>query len=137
MSSQLLRKYIEIISEMNQPKKISQLDANYTSKALGKNKCYHCTHFIVPNSCEVVSGVISPEGWCKYYEQGSLDEKWGEPTVVNPSERGKYEGKTLEQLHKAYNALKASGPHHKGSPEYGRMRELAFAIRAKTGWGKV
>lgn len=70
-------------------------------------------------------------------EAKDLDEKWGKPTVVSPSEKGKYEGKTLEQLHKAYNALKASGPHHKGSPEYGRMRELAFAIRAKTGWGKV
>jgi hypothetical protein len=40
-------------------------------------------------------------------------------------------------LLKTYNHLKASGPHKKGSEEYGRMRELAFAIRAKSGWGKV
>ena len=66
-----------------------------------------------------------------------LQEKWGTDTTVSPSEKGKYKGKSLEDLHKAYNALKASGPHHKGSPEYGRMRELAFAIRAKTGWGSV
>jgi hypothetical protein len=66
-----------------------------------------------------------------------LDEKWGKPTVVAPSERGKYRGKTKSELLSAYNKLKASGPHPKGSAEYGRMRELAFAIRAKSGWGKV
>jgi hypothetical protein len=66
-----------------------------------------------------------------------LDEKWGKPTVVSPEEKGKYHGKSKAELLKSYNALKKSGPHHKGSPEYGRMRELAFAIRAKGGWGKV
>ena len=70
-------------------------------------------------------------------EANKLDEKWGEETTVSPSERGKYKGKTVDELRKSYNALKASGPHKKGSPEYGRMRELAFAIRAKTGWGSV
>jgi hypothetical protein len=66
-----------------------------------------------------------------------INEKWGEPTTVSPEEKGKYAGKTKAELLKSYNALKARGPHKKGSPEYGRMRELAFAIRAKTGWGKV
>lgn len=67
----------------------------------------------------------------------NLDEKWGKATAVSPEERGKYSGKSKAKLLKSYNALKNSGPHPKGSPEYGRMRELAFAIRAKTGWGKV
>lgn len=66
-----------------------------------------------------------------------LDEKWGEPTVVSPEERGKYAGKSKAELLKSYNALKKSGPHKKTSPEFGRMRELAFAIRAKSDWGKV
>jgi hypothetical protein len=66
-----------------------------------------------------------------------LDEKWGEPTRVSPKERGKYHGKSKAELLSAYNALKASGPHKRGTPEFGRMRELAFAIRAKSGWGKV
>jgi hypothetical protein len=70
-------------------------------------------------------------------EFAELDEKWGEPTTVAPSERGKYKGRSLEELRKAYAALKRSGPHKRGSPEFGRMRELAFAIRAKTGWGGV
>lgn len=66
-----------------------------------------------------------------------LDEKWGTETQVSPEERGKYAGKTKAELLKSYRALKKSGPHSKDSPEYGRMRELAFAIRAKSGWGKV
>jgi len=66
-----------------------------------------------------------------------IEEKWDKPTVVSPEEQGKYSGKTKSQLLKSYNALKKSGPHKRGSDEYGRMRELAFAIRAKSDWGKV
>jgi hypothetical protein len=67
----------------------------------------------------------------------AINEKWGKPTKVSPAERGKYAGRTKAELLKQYNALKKSGPHDKGSKEYGQMRELSFAIRAKTGWGKV
>ena len=66
-----------------------------------------------------------------------IEEKWGTATKVSPAERGKYAGRDKAELLKSYNALKKSGPHPKGSPEYGRMRELAFAIRAKSGWGEV
>ena len=69
--------------------------------------------------------------------QAQVKEKWGKPTQVSPEEKGKYAGKSKEELLKSYNALKKTGPHKKGSPEFGRMRELAFAIRAKGGWGKV
>ena len=69
--------------------------------------------------------------------ESDLNEKWGKPTTVSPEERGKYAGKSKAELLTAYHALKKSGPHKKGSPAYGRMRELAFAIRAKGGWGKV
>lgn len=86
MSRELLRKYIDIVNEMNQQ---------------------------------------------------DLEERWGTATTVSPSERGKYAGRSLESLRKEYNQLKASGPYGRDSREYGRMRELAFAIRAKTGWGSV
>lgn len=66
-----------------------------------------------------------------------IDEKWDKETTVSPREKGKYEGKTKAELLKQYNSLKASGPHKQGSPQFGKMRELAFAIRAKGGWGKV
>ncbi len=70
-----------------------------------------------------------------FSDMNLLNEKWGTETTVSPSEKGKYKGRSLEELRKSYAALKKSGPHKKGSAEYGRMRELAFAIRAKTGWG--
>lgn len=66
-----------------------------------------------------------------------LDEKWHTPTTVSPEERGKYAGFTKAELLQAYDKLKASGPHKRGSPEFGRMKELAFAIRAKSHWGPV
>lgn len=68
---------------------------------------------------------------------GALEERWATATKVSPEQRGKYQGRTRAELLKQYNQLKRSGPHKKGSPEYGRMRELAFAIRAKSGWGSV
>ena len=69
--------------------------------------------------------------------KGDVQEKWDTETKVSPAEKGKYQGKTKAELQKQYNALKARGPHKKGSPDFGKMRELAFAIRAKSGWGKV
>lgn len=116
---------------------ITKLEANYTDTSISKNRCGICDHFQSPNSCEIVEGFIKPSGWCKYFKAKPLEEKWGKPTKVSPEEKGKYQGKSKEELLKTYNALKARGPHKKGSPEYGRMRELAFAIRAKSGWGKV
>lgn len=84
---------------------------------------------------DIINESTSPQ--TDHVEESSVEEKWGEPTVVPKAERGKYKGWSLAELRKAYNALKARGPHTKGSPELGRLRELAFAIRAKTGWGKV
>lgn len=116
---------------------VSKREANYMDQSIYQEQCRHCSHFIVPNKCEIVEGFISPGGWCKYFTVRQLDEKWGTETKVSPSEKGKYVGKSKAELLKSYNALKKSGPHHRGSPEFGRMRELAFAIRAKGGWGKV
>lgn len=72
-----------------------------------------------------------------FINEAQVDEKWDQPTKVSPAERGKYAGKSKAELLASYNALKKSGPHSRESPEFGRMRELAFAIRAKGGWGKV
>lgn len=54
-----------------------------------------------------------------------LLEKWNKETVVNPAEKGEHTNKTVKQLKKE---LKQPGAD---------KRELNFAIRAKTGWGKV
>jgi len=66
-----------------------------------------------------------------------MAESWDKETVVDPREEGKYEGRSLESLKKEYDTLKARGPFKEGSENFGKMKELAFAIRAKSGWGKV
>ena len=66
-----------------------------------------------------------------------LNEKFGKEASVDPEKKGMFKGKTKAELQKQYNKLKASGPHKLGSAENTKMKELAFAIRAKSGWGKV
>lgn len=66
-----------------------------------------------------------------------LAEKFDKPVKTDPSEKGKYKGKSKSELLKAYNHLKKTGPHEKGSKQFENMKELAFAIRAKSDWGKV
>lgn len=70
-------------------------------------------------------------------ETEPLNEKWGVEDAVHPSKKGMFKGKTKADLEKQLNNLKAKGPHKKGSKEYTKMKELQFAIRAKSGWGKV
>lgn len=62
---------------------------------------------------------------------------WGVETEVDPREEGKYSGRSVESLREEYNELKGQGPHKEDSAKDKKMKELAFAIRAKTGWGKV
>lgn len=90
------------------------------------------SEFIEGLSDSLTKGLNSP------FEVSPATEKaWGKGDVVNPAEAGKYKGWNLGDLKAAYNALKESGPHKAGSAEAGKMKEIAFAIRAKTGWGKV
>ena len=70
-------------------------------------------------------------------QEGELDEKIEGGIKLNPEKKGMFNGKSKSELMSQYNKLKASGPHKKGSPENTKMHELAFAIRAKSGWGKV
>jgi hypothetical protein len=69
--------------------------------------------------------------------EDNLDEKIEGGVKLNPAKKGMFKGKTKAELTSQYNKLKASGPHKKGSPAFTKMKELAFAIRAKSGWGKV
>ena len=69
--------------------------------------------------------------------EDELDEKIEGGVKLNPAKKGMFNGKSKSELMSQYNKLKASGPHKKGSPENTKMHELAFAIRAKSGWGKV
>jgi hypothetical protein len=112
MRSYEFRKYIDLINEATDPEAFAKLapprdKITYADKIAGATK------------------------------HKPVEEKWDTATQVDPREKGKYTGKTKAELLKSYNALKASGPHKKGSKEYSRMHELAFAIRAKSGWERV
>jgi hypothetical protein len=47
--------------------KVSQASVEYQNQAKGEQKCSICANFIAPNSCKLVDGQISPEGWCKLW----------------------------------------------------------------------
>ena len=51
-----------------QPGKTSQVVAAYQSTPMGLFSCAVCTFFIRPRSCKVVSGDISPTGWCRFFD---------------------------------------------------------------------
>jgi hypothetical protein len=51
-----------------QRQKMSQIAAAYQSTPRGLFSCAVCTFFIRPSSCRVVSGDISPTGWCKVFD---------------------------------------------------------------------
>lgn len=46
-------------------KKVTQASVHYQTKPKGEQKCSNCLHFIAEsNTCKLVEGKISPEGWC-------------------------------------------------------------------------
>lgn len=73
----------------------------------------------------------------KSFKDFILGENWDKETKTPKKEKGKYAGKTVEELKAMLKELKASGPYKEDSEELETERELNFAIRAKTGWGKV
>jgi hypothetical protein len=46
------------------PAKVSQASVQYQTQPKGDQKCANCIHFEGSNSCKLVEGEISPEGWC-------------------------------------------------------------------------
>ena len=49
----------------SQVKKTPQATVQYQPKPKGEQKCALCMHFISEsNSCKLVEGKISPDGWC-------------------------------------------------------------------------
>jgi len=48
-----------------EPAKASQASVQYQAEPKGTQKCANCIHFIAEsNTCKLVEGTISPEGWC-------------------------------------------------------------------------
>ena len=47
---------------------MSQIAAAYQGTPKGMFSCAVCTFFIRPRGCKVVTGDISPTGWCKLFD---------------------------------------------------------------------
>ena len=70
-SHEIMRNFINVINEthISYGHKLSKQQANYTDHAMGNERCKYCEHYIDPNHCEIVDGTISPDGWCRYFEE--------------------------------------------------------------------
>ncbi len=43
----------------------------YQTKPSNGQQCSGCTQFLAPGACQIVSGTISPSGWCELYSPKS------------------------------------------------------------------
>jgi hypothetical protein len=55
-------------AQAQQQGKLSKPEAEYQDTPKNDQQCSECTKFQPPKGCSVVSGDISPKGWCKLYE---------------------------------------------------------------------
>jgi hypothetical protein len=51
--------------------KMAQKAAGYIDKSKNDQKCSNCALFKTPDSCTLVDGSISPDGWCRFYSKKS------------------------------------------------------------------
>lgn len=47
--------------------KMTQKAAGYQDTPKADQKCSGCALFKTPNSCTLIDGSISPDGWCRFY----------------------------------------------------------------------
>ena len=47
--------------------KISQAAAGYQDHPNASQSCATCGHFLQPDKCQLLSGSISPQGWCRLF----------------------------------------------------------------------
>lgn len=73
----------------------------------------------------------------KWNTHGKVEEKWKTDYETPENKKGMFDGKSKEDLESELAALKKSGPHKEGSAEFTKEKELMFALRAKSNWGKV
>jgi len=54
--------------------KVSQAEMQYQNTPKADKKCSKCMYFIADsNSCKLVEGHVSPEGWCKLFAVKALE----------------------------------------------------------------
>ena len=58
------------VSARNAQAKIAPNLVAYQPSPKGDHRCDNCALFVKPDACKVVSGDISPAGWCRMWSQG-------------------------------------------------------------------
>jgi len=54
-----------------QSAKATPASVAYQTKPSNGQQCSGCAQFIAPSGCQLVSGTISPSGWCELYSPKS------------------------------------------------------------------
>lgn len=49
--------------------KRSTKDAADYTRGTKAAHCALCRHFVAPEACQIVTGKISPQGWCEYFRK--------------------------------------------------------------------
>lgn len=50
---------------------VSKQVAQYQDKPNGQQSCSQCANFMPPSGCKLVTGPVSPSGWCKLFQPKS------------------------------------------------------------------
>jgi hypothetical protein len=58
-------------SERAEAGQMTKQAAGYLPTPKGDQQCENCSLFQAPSSCKIVSGDISPSGWCRLYVKKS------------------------------------------------------------------
>lgn len=53
-----------VATRVQAQEKIAQAQVQYQAKPKDGQKCSTCVNFEAPNACKIVTGTISPDGWC-------------------------------------------------------------------------
>ena len=54
--------------------KMSQQAGGYQALPKGDQSCATCAYFKAPSSCTLIDGLISPNGWCRFYVKKASGE---------------------------------------------------------------
>jgi hypothetical protein len=58
---------VAITAPQSAAAKVGPKDVGYQTTPKGADRCSNCVQWQAPHSCKVVSGAISPNGWCSIY----------------------------------------------------------------------
>jgi len=60
-----------MVSERAEAGNMRQKASGYQPTPNDGKRCDGCSLFVAPNSCKLVAGDISPQGWCRFYAKKS------------------------------------------------------------------